>query len=295
MVIKVSFANFWEGFPLEENFFTDVIQRATGHRVISVIPLAADLVIWSVFGANGQRNDFTKLDPKKINWYFTGENYPPDIHRFDLSFSFSREKLSKHFRIPIWWLYCDWSGKAQNCVQADNKIDPRILHKFRNRQVPKEKKVSIFINNPEPKRLEAVEKLERVIPVMKFGGFYGNRVRSKLEIGKDYRFNLCFENAKSAGYHTEKLLHAWSMGAVPLYFGDESVNEEFNSKCFVNLNDFSSLDEFCDYVMQMTDEECERMINEPLLKEAITLESLYSRLRLELSSFSCNSPRSPAK
>jgi hypothetical protein len=145
--------------------------------------------------------------------------------------------------------------------------------------------VSIFINNPESRRIKAVKELEKFFPVAKYGGYYENPVDSKLSIGREHRFSLCFENELTPGYHTEKLLQAWSMGAVPLYFGDTTVNSEFNSKSFVNLNDFESIADFVSFVSRMSEEDCLAMVNEPLLNQEITLEELYARLRSELSSF----------
>jgi hypothetical protein len=285
MVINVGFANFWEGFPTERNFFTEAIEIATGLKTISVDPEGADLIIWSVFGAHGERNEFSKLNKNKINWYYTGENYKPETSLFDLSFSFVLEELPKHFRLPIWWLYCDWSEHALREKVSDDQINPRVLHLSRNFEMPPQKAVSIFINNPENRRLIAVNEFEKYLEVAKFGGHYNNRADSKLSVGKNYLYNLCFENEVSPGYHTEKLLHAWSMGAVPLYLGASTVNEEFNSKSFINLNDFKSISDFVSYVVKMSDEDCQKMINEPLLNEEISLQHLYSRLRAELSSF----------
>jgi hypothetical protein len=285
MVIKLGFADFWEGFPLDKNFFTDAIEQATGIKPVSVEPGHADIVVWSVFGADGERNKFSGLSRDKVNWYFTGENYAPDVEKFDLSFSFIPGELPKHFRLPIWWLYCDWADEFQTGNVHDDKINPKLLHKPRHISTLSHKSVSIFINNPEPRRIKAVQELEKYFPVAKYGGYYENPVDSKLSIGRDHRFNLCFENELSPGYHTEKLLHAWSMRAVPLYLGDTTINAEFNPKSFVNLNDFESIADFVSFVSKMSDEDCLAMVNEPLLNQEITLEELYARLRSELSSF----------
>lgn len=53
----------------------------------------------------------------------------------------------------------------------------------------------------------------------KEGGFY----KSKIEWMKQYKFNLCFENASYPGYCTEKLFNALEAGCIPIYWGDTSL------------------------------------------------------------------------
>src|SRR5262245_51370319 len=64
--------------------------------------------------------------------------------------------------------------------------------------------------------------------------------RSKLEIFPRYRFNVCFENAMFPGYYTEKILHAWAGGCVPLYFADRFACRDFNPAAMVNRADFAT-------------------------------------------------------
>ena len=286
---------FTDTFGSIENFFIKILSEK--YQVIRDDQNPDYLI----FGDKNFGNNNVNYNNKNcIKIFYTGENERHYEYQCDYSITFDHpEYEGRNYRLPLYVIY-DYDNHHRNVPNTS------IINRTPSDLLAKKEFCSFVVKNGGcKKRNEWFQILNSYKGVASGGPLFNNigyvlprgeqSVQAKLEFLNSYKFNLCFENAKSAGYHTEKLLHAWSMGAVPLYFGDESVNEEFNSKCFVNLNDFSSLDEFCDYVMQMTDEECARMINEPLLKEAITLESLYSRLRLELSSFSCNSPRSPAK
>jgi GR25 family glycosyltransferase involved in LPS biosynthesis len=63
----------------------------------------------------------------------------------------------------------------------------------------------------------------------------------KHEFLKQYRFCIAYENSASAGYTTEKLLHAKAAGCVPIYWGDPKVGREFNEKGFINASQCKSI------------------------------------------------------
>ena len=48
------------------------------------------------------------------------------------------------------------------------------------------------------------------------------------------------ENQISDGYITEKLLHAKISGNIPIFYGDATVNKDFNPNCFRNASKTSS-------------------------------------------------------
>ena len=48
-----------------------------------------------------------------------------------------------------------------------------------------------------------------------------------------YRFVLCMENIMQDGYITEKILHAFISGSVPIYYGTREIFEIFNHRAFV--------------------------------------------------------------
>ena len=47
------------------------------------------------------------------------------------------------------------------------------------------------------------------------------------------------ENQISDGYITEKLLHAKICGNIPIFYGDATVNEDFNPNCFIHINEIN--------------------------------------------------------
>merc|ERR1712014_409495 len=81
----------------------------------------------------------------------------------------------------------------------------------------------------------------------------GGPVKDKLAFLRGYRFNVAFENASHPGYCTEKLLHAFAAGCVPIYWGDprvsryrdssgpsDSVEADFNPKALISAHDYET-------------------------------------------------------
>lgn len=68
----------------------------------------------------------------------------------------------------------------------------------------------------------------------------GDWIRGKLDFLQNYKFTIAFENARSDGYTTEKLTHAFAGNTVPIYWGNPRVAEDFNPKAFINCNDYGN-------------------------------------------------------
>jgi hypothetical protein len=80
----------------------------------------------------------------------------------------------------------------------------------------------------------------------------------------DYKFVLAIENTNHHGYVTEKIVNAFYSGAIPIYWGCNTVTKYFNKKAFINVNDFSSFEECVKYVINLDDDTIQKMYNEPI-------------------------------
>jgi hypothetical protein len=80
----------------------------------------------------------------------------------------------------------------------------------------------------------------------------------------NYKFVFALENKDTPGYVTEKIMNAFHSGAIPIYWGTSYVKNLFNHKAFIYVNDFPSLEACVGYVVNMSDEEREKMMNEPV-------------------------------
>lgn len=70
-----------------------------------------------------------------------------------------------------------------------------------------------------------------------FPNYYG-MAKDKLKTLGEYNFVLAFENTDYPGYITEKIIHAFMGGSVPLYWGGGGfLKESIPSNCYVDCRD----------------------------------------------------------
>jgi hypothetical protein len=139
-------------------------------------------------------------------------------------------------------------------------------------------------NHTGNKRQEAIDSLAKYKSVFCQGKPFGNHnvgEDKKLDVLRQHKFTICFENTIYPGYHTEKLFHAKVTGCLPLYNGSLTVEKDFNAKGFLNLQNFSSIEEFCDIVRQLdqNNDLFEEIRQQPLFLAPPSLDSIKQQIK----------------
>ena len=83
-------------------------------------------------------------------------------------------------------------------------------------------------------RLKFIEKFKNSLDL------YGrniNPINDKIDGLRDYMFSVTIENGTYDNMFTEKIADCFATGTVPIYWGSKSVNEFFNPKGIIWLND----------------------------------------------------------
>lgn len=84
---------------------------------------------------------------------------------------------------------------------------------------------------------------------------YKGRVDSKYTTLKEYKFSICYENARDIpGYITEKIFDCFFAGCVPVYWGANNIEKHIPKACFIDKRDFSSYEELYEYMVKMDDQ-----------------------------------------
>lgn len=87
---------------------------------------------------------------------------------------------------------------------------------------------------------------------------YKGRAADKIQTLSQYRFALCLENDGhpiwSRGYVTEKIFDCFYAGTVPVYLGAADIEKHVPPGCFIDLRDFSALDDLDRFLADMNDE-----------------------------------------
>jgi hypothetical protein len=80
---------------------------------------------------------------------------------------------------------------------------------------------------------------------------------------------MCFENARSEGYTTEKIVNAMRNGCVPIYWGDPLIHLDLNPRSFINVASFSSDLDVLDHIEQVADDDAlrKKYLEEPFFLE----------------------------
>ena len=103
-------------------------------------------------------------------------------------------------------------------------------------------------------------------------------VTNQLNGFENYRFVLCMESYVRGGYVTEKILVAFLSGAIPIYYGSQTVFDIFNRDAFVFV-DVKNPVEAMGKIRQLEEnpKEYRKMRNQPMLADGErTIEKYFS-------------------
>ncbi len=85
---------------------------------------------------------------------------------------------------------------------------------------------------------------------------------SKIDILKQYHFNLCFENTNWPHYCTEKIWNSIQGGCLPIYYGkDNRIYDDFPRNSFLDYCDFNDIGLVLDYIQDMKLNEFQERMN----------------------------------
>lgn len=81
---------------------------------------------------------------------------------------------------------------------------------------------------------------------------YRGTVASKQDILGDYRYTICYENSKAAGYISEKIFDAFFAGCVPVYWGATNIEAYIPQSCFIDRRLFEDNNDLYQYMASIT-------------------------------------------
>lgn len=269
-MLSVRFVRMWKGFKPEDNPLLPVLRQALSAdleirrdsrspvdiEVASVYPSARTKYV-NLARTAGSRVAGSQVDsrmrfvdpPKSRNarlgiWY-TPENVRPPAAGWDVTLSFEPTGWTPtNAYLPFWQLGTDLFGGSFTGFLGRTLGIAEMTQRRPSTTALRKGFCCTFIRNPHPVRMRAIEALRAVGPVDVFGLAGGRPVGNKLQVARNYRFMLCFENDLYPGYVTEKVFDAWAVGAVPLWWGLDHSGS-LNTSALINLSDEKSLDAFC--------------------------------------------------
>lgn len=230
-IFKIKFLGFFPSFNEKDNFFIDAINRI-GKAEVSDNP---DYVFYSVF------NEEYLLYPDVVRIFFTGENVAPNFQLCDYAIGFERLEFGdRYLRFPFYYGMDEYSNdlrlaskKHQNVT--DKMYDREFCSFVYSNSDADSMRLCLFDALSEYKKVDAGGALRNNLP--------HGPVQDKRLFERQYKFSIACENSSHYGYVTEKILQSFAAQTIPIYYGDPSIESDFNPRAFINCHDYNSLDE----------------------------------------------------
>lgn len=214
--------------------------------------------------------------------WWTGENLrPPATCSISLSFDIDTW-TGTNFYWPLWHMLLEdeWTTPLPNFVGAPLLQSTLLAGR---RLDPPPGFVAAIMGNATDERLHALQLLSALGPVEVYGSAVGRPIPSKSVLSGRYKFILAFENDLYPGYVTEKAIEAWTLGAVPIYWGLDELGF-LNEGAIVSWNELG---------VELALTEIERLAgsgvswssraSEPMLAKRYPRDDLLSFLYFQLS------------
>lgn len=241
--------------------FTDTNNQIASFFV-SILSQKYDVVIdhasptYLIFGDRNFGENNLTYDPNKvIKIFYTGENQRPWDYQAHYAISFDHIENENQYRLPLYVIY-DFDNARKGL--------PNIETFSRKPEDVKEKTgfCSFVVRNPNcQKRNDFYHKLSQYKKIDSGGPLFNNigyvlpygddAMKAKLEWLPKYKFNMCFENSSYPGYATEKLYEALLGNTIPIYWGSQTIEVDFNPKAFLNWYDYKDDDEFLNAIIEL--------------------------------------------
>lgn len=276
--MKIAYSDFWSDFDPSTFPLTQIIRSLPSVEEVRDIN-EADFLLYSCMG---EKHWFAPDNVIKI--YYTGENITPDFNSCDYAIGFDKLEFGdRYLRFPLYYLY------GGICEQMEVKH----LKPIKNIVDEKTNFCSITVSNTNrnPIFKELYEKLslyKKIDSGGKWNNNIGGPVKDKFSFDLKHKFSIVCENSATPGYTTEKLVQAFAADCIPIYWGDPTVECVFNKKSFINVQDYSSIEDVVKRVKEIDENDQlyyeilqeKALVNEQFCKEKqmIVLKSFLSNI-----------------
>jgi alpha(1,3/1,4) fucosyltransferase len=243
--IRIGFKYFWGGFTLEE--FLRRYPYLT-HDYNLVETSNPDFLCFGCFWSS-DRGNFPDIKGDFVRIFFgSEEGVYPDMTKCEFATSAYLDISSEnHFRIPHYLGRLYWGGFAPKDLTVKVVGPWAAERQFCN---------FIYSNNVFFRNSFCL-KLSKYKPVTSVGGCIPNApqialgLQPKLDFIKNFKFTIAFENCLIDGNASEKITEPMLMHSMPIYWGNKRINEDFNTKSFINYHDFKNEDALIDYIVEL--------------------------------------------
>lgn len=220
------------------------------------------------------RDMFRQLFNKNnIKIYYAGEAEYPDFNLYDYAVGFNPDLQLNDRYSPLPSPFKFFGDGFVSTEKNDIENEEAALKELQR----KTGFCNFFYSNPNahPMRdrlFHEISKYKRVDSLGKHlnnvkeagTGFVGHANECTVK-KSHYKFSIASENAIFPGYTSEKILTSLEAHTVPIYWGDPLVVRHINPDCFINCNNFETIEEIIEEICRVDKDNhlwC-RMISQP--------------------------------
>lgn len=269
--IRINYIGFWSNFNPRNNLFYNILSQ----RYQVEISEQPDFIFCSCLG---KPFEYTRYNCVRIQ--YIGENMSPDFTAFDYAIGFDYINFQdRYIRYPlsIYKYSGEYSFRGGLSEEAARKI-------LQNKQ--------LFCNfvyghkSNSQKREQLFDVLNAYKRVESAGTYMNNQPdgknvfgATKAELLKKSKFTIAGESVIYPGFNTEKIKHAFENHSIPIYSGDPLIHKMYNPKCFISLNDFCSIKDLVDRVIEIDNND---KLYIEMMMEPITITENYCFTQYQL-------------
>ena len=259
--LKIGFVDFycnWGPWPNPIEYFSSVLSLEyevevvvsdfRGHRFDT--HKKPDLVFCTI-----PAGEHLKYDCPRV--FIPMEPRHPSYSEYSACMTWDFNDDPMHYRFPGCLLYCDMDKLTQPKPASgalwNRKFCCVLFGKpYPHEQTPREK---FFHDLCKYKKVDSAGHYLNNMGISIPGFFNGMDAAQsgphKIDLIRNYKFALAFENAQWEGYTSEKLTDAMLGNCIPIYWGNPLVGRDFNTKSFVNCHEYENLDKVIERIIEL--------------------------------------------
>ena len=259
--IYVKYMDFWPAFVLKK-FDVHKILIEKYEVIESDTP---DYVIFSQFGG---QNIGIENRINCVKLFLTIENRDPNFDNTDYAIGIHYiENGDRYFRKPTETFELTEMQTVYNLIKKKN-ID-----------ISKKKFCAWVVSNGggsvRNHFFDELSKYKTVDSGGRFKNNIGKRVVDKRKFLSNYKFSICFENSKTPGYISEKLVDSFKAGTIPIYYGDDTVLELLNNRSYIHVKDEEDFNEKIELIKKIDNNDT--LYNEIIREKIVIDDTRYER------------------
>jgi hypothetical protein len=254
--LKLWFTYFWGEFDFYDNVFVFALSQKYN---VEVTPDDPDLVI------NGHFNE--RYQNAKMVYYSGEPFYDIGVNDYALTSFYIDDP--RFFRVPLFLLFAyehykrEFTSSYDEILYRKLSLDSSIIQHKTNFCAyvsagpggPQSQRTNFFNLLNQYKKVDSMGKHLNNAPSVPGESATIDGSINKCLVIQNYKFTMAFENTMiyndSIGYTTEKIYEPMMALSLPIYWGNPEIHKDFNTKSFINWNDYGSNEKVIEKIIEI--------------------------------------------